>query len=88
MSVYCEEENDSRVNVYGIFHSPSPEHLGKDAADAPQVHWRGVTGLEQHLRGSVPQRYHLDKTRQLEFDLGHILIENVQLMKKMTAISS
>lgn len=39
--------------------SPSPEHLSEDAADAPQVHWCGVAGLEQHLGGSVPERHHL-----------------------------
>lgn len=39
--------------------SPSPEHLSEDAADAPQVHWCGVAGLEQHLWGSVPERHHL-----------------------------
>lgn len=42
--------------------SPPPEHLGEDAADAPQVHRRGVAGLEQHLWGSVPQRHHLERT--------------------------
>lgn len=26
--------------------SPSPEHLSEDAADAPQVHRRGVAGLQ------------------------------------------
>lgn len=45
--------------------SPSPEHLGEDAADAPQVHRRGVAGLQQHLRGPVPQSDHLQDKTQL-----------------------
>lgn len=67
------------MNIEGFFRSPSPEHLGKDAADAPQVHRRGITRLEQHLRGSVPQRYHLHKTRQLDFGFGYIFIEKLAI---------
>ena len=38
----------------------SPEvELCKDAATAPDVHWCGVCGAQQNLRGPVPEGHHL-----------------------------
>lgn len=48
-----------QVVVGSVRLSPSPEHLSKDAADTPQVHWCSITGLEQYFWSSVPQCHHL-----------------------------
>lgn len=69
----------------GVFHSPPPEHLGEDAADAPQVHRRGVTGLQQHLRRSVPQRHHLKNTHSTELYLGRHFDRIFPLLDERTA---
>lgn len=48
-----------QVVVGSVRLSPSPEHLSKNAADTPQVHWCSITGLEQYFWSSVPQCHHL-----------------------------
>ena len=41
---------------------PMVDHLHKDAANGPDVHWGGVgLGTQQDLRGAVPQRHHLQQ---------------------------
>ena len=35
------------------------DQLRQDAAAAPDVHWGGVCGAQQHLGGPVPQCHHL-----------------------------
>lgn len=84
-SIQClPDENRSPLQACDrhILNSPPPEHLGKDAADAPQVHGRGVAGLEQHLRRPVPQRHHLQRTPTGSFTQALISYRKHPLMAR------
>lgn len=46
----------------------SAKHLCKYAADTPEIHGRGVAGLEQDFWGSVPQCNNLQQRRDLSMN--------------------
>lgn len=67
LGLYAETLGLTAVTSLSVFYSAdslAPEHLSKDAAGTPDVHWCGITRLQQDLRRPVPQGHHLNHTQK------------------------